>query len=207
MGRLLPREGKFFDYFNQHADLAAQAATELQALLGDLSQLELRSRAIEKNEKQADRITHETVQLLHQTFITPLDRDEIHSLITGMDDILDLMEDVATCIFLYDVKAVTPDAQKLGQICVACTLKVKEAVAQLESMKNADAILRICGDIDRLESEADFVFRSALAKLFREESDAKQILKLKEVYQLLESITDKCEDVANVIEGIVLENA
>jgi predicted phosphate transport protein (TIGR00153 family) len=207
MGRLLPREGKFFDFFNQHADLAAQAATELQALLGDLSQLELRSRAIEKNEKQADRITHETVQLLHQTFITPLDRDEIHSLITGMDDILDLMEDVATCIFLYDVKAVTPDAQKLGQICVACTVKVKEAVAKLESMKNADAILRICGDIDRLESEADFVFRSALAKLFREESDAKQILKLKEVYQLLESITDKCEDVANVIEGIVLENA
>jgi uncharacterized protein Yka (UPF0111/DUF47 family) len=144
---------------------------------------------------------------MHKTFITPLDRDEIHHLITGMDDILDLMEDVATCVFLYDVKVVTPDAQKLADICVACTLKVKEAVGMLESMKNADAILRICGDIDRLESEADFVFRSALAKLFREESDAKQILKLKEVYQLLESITDKAEDVANLIEGIVLENA
>ncbi|NDP42665.1 MAG: DUF47 domain-containing protein [Aromatoleum sp.] len=207
MGRLLPREGKFFDLFNQHATLAAQAAVELQELLADLSQLELRSRAIEKNEKQADRITHETIQLLHRTFITPLDRDEIHGLITGMDDILDLMEDVATCIFLYDVKAVTPEAQKLGQICVTCTIKVKDAVAKLESMDNADAILKICGDIDRLESEADYVFRSALARLFREESDAKQILKLKEVYQLLESITDKCEDVANVIEGIVLENA
>ena len=207
MSRLLPREGKFFDLFNQHADLAAQAATELQALLGDLSQFELRSRATERKEKQADRITHEKVQRLHRTFITPLDRDEIHGLITGMDDILDLMEDVATCIFLYDVNAVTPDAQKLGQICVACTGKVREAVAMLESMRNADAILKICGDIDRLESEADFVFRSALAKLFREESDAKQILKLKEVYQLLESITDKCEDVANVIEGVVLEHA
>jgi len=139
--------------------------------------------------------------------VTPLDRDEIHQLITGMDDILDLMEDVATCLFLYDVKAVTPDAQKLGEICVACTIKVKDAVAKLESMENADAILKICGEIDRLESEADFVFRSALAKLFREEPDVKQIIKLKEVYQLLESITDKCEDVANVIEGIVLENA
>ena len=170
-------------------------------------QLERRSRAIEKNEKLADQITHQTVQLLHKTFVTPLDRDEIHQLITGMDDILDLMEDVATCLFLYDVKAVTPDAQKLGEICVTCTAKVKDAVAKLVSMKNADAILKICGDIDRLESEADFVFRSALARLFREESDAKQILKLKEVYQLLESITDKCEDVANVIEGIVLENA
>jgi hypothetical protein len=207
MARLLPREGKFFELFNQHAALAAAAAVELQALLADLSDLERRSRTIEKHEKQADRITHETVQLLHKTFITPLDRDEIHQLITGMDDILDLMEDVATCLFLYDVKAVTADAQKLAEICVACTLKVQDAVAKLESMKNADAILRICGEIDRLESEADFVFRSAVAKLFREESDVKQVIKLKEVYQLLESITDKCEDVANVIEGIVLENA
>lgn len=204
---LLPREGKFFDFFNQHADLGAQAALELQALLGDLSQLDRRRRAIEKNEKLADQITHQTVQLLHRTFITPLDRDEIHHLVTGMDDILDLMEDVATCLFLYDVKAVTPDAQKLGEICVTCTVKVKEAVAKLESMDNADAILKICGDIDRLESEADFVFRSALAKLFREEPDVRQLIKLKEVYQLLESITDKCEDVANIIEGIVLENA
>ncbi len=204
---LLPREGKFFDLFNQHAGLAANAATELQALLADLTQIETRSRAIEKCEKHADRITHETVQLLHKTFVTPLDRDEIHRLITGMDDILDLMEDVATCLFLYDVRAVTPDAQKLAAICVACTNKVKDAVRMLESMDNAEAIMQICRDIDRLESEADFVFRSALAKLFREESDAKQILKLKEVYQLLESITDRAEDVANVIEGIVLENA
>src|SRR3954454_4713253 len=204
---LLPREGKFFDFFNQHADLAALAALELQALLTDMSQLERRSRAIQKNEKLADQITHQTVQLLHRTFVTPLDRDEIHQLITGMDDILDLMEDVATCLFLYDVKAVTPDAQKLGEICVTCTAKVKDAVAKLESMENADAILKICRDIDRLESEADFVFRSALAKLFREEPDVRQLIKLKEVYQLLESITDKCEDVANVIEGIVLENA
>jgi predicted phosphate transport protein (TIGR00153 family) len=207
MPRLLPREGKFFDFFNQHAALASAAAAELQALLSDLSQMELRARAIERNEKQADRITHDTVQLLHKTFITPLDRDEIHQLITGMDDILDLMEDVATCLNLYDVKSVTADAQKLAEICVVCTDKVREAVGLLESMKNADRILALCAEIDRLESDADFVFRSALAKLFREETDVRQIVKLKEVYQLLESVTDKCEDVANVIEGIVLENA
>jgi len=204
---LLPREGRFFDLFNSHAELAGRAAVELKALFADLGDLESRSRAIQRNEKEADRITHETVQLLHKTFITPLDRDEIHQLITGMDDILDLMEDVATCVFLYDVRTVTPDAQKLAEICVASTLKVKEAVGMLESMDHADAILGLCGDIDRLESEADFVFRSAVAKLFREEGDAKQILKLKEVYQLLELITDKAEEVANVIEGIVLENA
>jgi len=205
--RLLPREPKFFDYFNQHAALAAAAALELRELLADLTQLEARSRAIEKSEKLADQITHQTVQLLHRTFVTPLDRDEIHRLINGMDDILDLMEDVATSLFLYDVKALTPEARQLGDICVACTIKVRDAVGMLESMKNADAILRICTEIDRLESDADRVFRAGLAKLFREEADVREVIKMKEIYQLLESITDKCEDVANVIEGIVLENA
>ncbi|MDQ6620722.1 MAG: DUF47 family protein [Pseudomonadota bacterium] len=207
MARLLPREGKFFDFFNQHADLAALTALELQALLVDLSQLDPRSRAIERNEKKADQITHQTVQLLHRTFITPLDRDEIHQLITNMDDVLDLMEDIAQCLFLYDVRAVTVEAQKLAEICVSCTAKVKEAVACLPTMKEGDKILRICGEIDRLETEADHVFRAALAKLFREEADAREIIKLKEIYQLLEAVTDKCEDVANVIEGIVLENS
>ena len=206
MGRLLPREGRFFDFFNEHAGHAVLAAAELKALLADLSELEARRRNIERHEKQADQITHHTMQLLHQTFITPLDRDEIHQLITTMDDVLDLMEDIAQCLFLYDVRAVTPEAQRLADICVACTEKVRDAVAKLESMDNADAILKLCAEIDRLESDADYVMRSAMAKLFREEPDAKEIVKLKEIYQLLESVTDKCEDVANLIEGIVLEN-
>ncbi|HEX9274998.1 MAG TPA: DUF47 family protein [Casimicrobiaceae bacterium] len=206
MGRLLPREGRFFDFFNEHAGHAVQAAAELKALLADLSELEARRRNIERHEKQADQITHHTMQLLHQTFITPLDRDEIHQLITTMDDVLDLMEDIAQCLFLYDVRAVTPEAQRLAEICVACTEKVRDAVAKLESMDNADAILKLCAEIDRLEADADYVMRSAMAKLFREEPDAKEIIKQKEIYQLLESVTDKCEDIANLIEGIVLEN-
>jgi len=206
MVRLLPREGRFFDYFNEHAGHAVLAAVELKALLADLSDLEARRRNIERHEKQADQITHHTMQLLHQTFITPLDRDEIHQLITTMDDVLDLMEDIAQCLFLYDVRAVTPEAQRLADICVACTEKVRDAVAKLESMDNADAILKLCAEIDRLEADADYVMRSAMAKLFREEPDAKEIIKQKEIYQLLESVTDKCEDIANLIEGIVLEN-
>ncbi|MDQ2962572.1 MAG: DUF47 family protein [Pseudomonadota bacterium] len=204
--RLLPREGKFFDYFNEHAGHAVLAAVELKALLADLSGLEARRRNIERHEKQADQITHQAMQLLHQTFITPLDRDEIHQLITTMDDVLDLMEDIAQCLFLYDVRAVTPEAQRLAEICVACTEKMRDAVARLESMDNTDAILKLCAEIDRLETDADYVMRSAMAKLFREEPDAKEIIKQKEIYQLLESVTDKCEDVANLIEGIVLEN-
>ena len=204
--RLLPREGRFFDYFNEHAGHAVLAAAELKALLTDLSDLEVRRRNIERHEKQADQITHHTMQLLHQTFITPLDRDEIHQLITTMDDVLDLMEDIAQCLFLYDVRAVTPEAQRLAEICVACTERVRDAVARLESMDNTDAILKLCAEIDRLEADADYVMRSAMAKLFREEPDAKEIIKQKEIYQLLESVTDKCEDIANLIEGIVLEN-
>lgn len=207
MGRLLPREGKFFDYFNEHAGHAVLAAAELKALLADLSDLEARRRNIERHEKQADQITHHTMQLLHQTFITPLDRDEIHQLITTMDDTLDLMEDIAQLLFLYDVRAVTSEAQRLAEICVACIEKMRDAVARLESMDNTDAILKLCAEIDRLEADADYVMRSGMAKLFREEPDAKEIIKQKEIYQLLESVTDKCEDVANLIEGIVLENA
>ena len=141
MARLLRREGKFFDFFNEHADLAMLAAAELKALLDDIGELELRRRNIERYEKQADHITHQTIALLHKTFITPLDRDEIHQLITTMDDILDLMEDVAQCLFLYDVRAVTSEARRLADICVACIAKVKEAVAKLESMDDADAIV------------------------------------------------------------------
>ena len=204
--RLLPREGRFFDYFNEHAGHAVLAAAELKALLADLSDLEVRRRNIERHEKQADQITHHTMQLLHQTFITPLDRDEIHQLITTMDDVLDLIEDIAQCLFLYDVRAVTPEAQRLAEICVACTEKVRDAVARLESMDNTDAILKLCAEIDRLEADADYVMRSAMAKLFREEPDAKEIIRQKEIYQLLEAVTDKCEDIANLIEGIVLEN-
>ena len=114
MARLLRREGKFFDFFNEHADLAILAAAELKLLLEDIGDLELRRRNIERYEKQADHITHQTIALLHKTFITPLDRDEIHQLITGMDDILDLIEEIAQCLFLYDVRAVTGEARRLA---------------------------------------------------------------------------------------------
>ncbi len=204
---LLPREGRFFDAFNQHAALAVKAARELEGVFADLATLEARSSVIHQCEKQADKVTHDTVHLLHQTFITPFDRDQIHALITAMDDVLDLIEDVAECLFLYDVRRIGPEAAKLAAICVTCTSRVEQVVGMLSSMKNSARILAICGEIDRLESEADGVFRTALAKLFREEPDAREVIKQKEVFLLLEEITDRCEDVANLIEGIVLEAA
>ena len=205
--RLMPHEGRFFDYFSEHAALILEGAIELRAMLDNIGELEVRAHNIKTIESKADAVTHDTIQLLHQTFITPLDREEIHQLITRMDDILDLMEDVSHCVFLYDLRAVTDEARRLADICVACAEKVKSAVSMLDNMKNSEAITKVCGEIDRLETDADQVLRSGLAKLFHNEPDTRELIKMKEIYELLETVTDRCEDVANIIEGIVLENA
>jgi uncharacterized protein len=205
--RLMPQEGRFFDYFKELADLIVQASGELQLLMGTFDDVERRRFNIETLEKKGDKVTHATVELLHKTFITPLDRDDMHRLVTRMDDILDLIEDSAQSISMYDVRSVTPDAARLAEICVGCAERVKTAVELLPDMENARQIIEVCGDIDRLESEADHLMRTAMAKLFRDEPDVRQLIKLRTVYELLEQMTDRCEDVANIIEGIVVENA
>lgn len=204
-GRFLSTERRFFDLFNEHATIIVEGASALQSLMGNFDDLQHRAYAIESIEKRADKITQGTIELLRKTFITPLDRDDIHQLITTMDDILDLIEDVAQSIFLYDLTRITPDARKLTEICVACAGKVRSAVALLPNRESRSEIFALCEEIDRLESEADHVMRAAMAKLFREEQDVLQVIKLKEIYELLESVTDKCEAVANIIEGIVVE--
>jgi predicted phosphate transport protein (TIGR00153 family) len=205
--RLMPHEGRFFTYFTEHATLILQGAVELKAMMDNMGETESRAHNIKAVETRADTITYETIQLLHTTFITPIDRDEIHQLITRMDDILDLMEDVSQSVFLYDIRKIPDEAKRLADICVACTEKVKAAVDLLNNMGNAEKIMKICADIDRLETDADQVLRSAMAKLFRNEPDTRELIKLKEIYEHLEAVTDKCEDVANIIEGIVIENS
>lgn len=207
LGRLMPREGKFFDLFNAHGERILEGSKELAAMIGTFSELEAHARRIDDAERAADKITHECISLLHKTFITPFDREQIHSLITSMDDILDLIQDVAESIALYDLRSVTPEAKQLAEICQLSCDRVKATVALLTNVKSSGAILKLCEEIDRLESDADRVMRSAMSKLFREENDLKQVMKLRVIYDLLESITDRCEDVANIIEGIVLENS
>ncbi len=184
-----------------------QASRELAALVDKCDDLKRRAYNIESFEKRADKVARDAIALLHRTFITPLDREDIHHLITKMDDILDLIEDSAQLIYIYDIRSATTEEKKLADICVVCSEKVKAAVGLLSNMKNAAAIMKICEEIDRLESEADHVMRAAMAKLFRDEPDVRQVIKLRAVYQTLEAVTDVCEDVANIIEGIVLENS
>lgn len=206
-GRLMPREGRFFDLFNEHAEQIVLGSRELAAMIASGEDAERYAYNIESIEKRADKITQTTISLLHTTFITPIDRDDIHRLITKMDDILDLLEDAAQLIFIYDLRVVTDEEKKLVDICVKSGEKVQTAVKLLSNMKNASAIMTVCHDIDRLESEADHVMRAAMAKLFRDEPDVRQLIKLRAVYQTMEAVTDKCEDVANIIEGILLQNS
>jgi predicted phosphate transport protein (TIGR00153 family) len=207
LARLMPREGRFFDLFNAHAERIIEGSRELAAMIGTFSELEAHAQRIDGAERAADKITHECITLLHKSFITPFDRDQIHALITAMDDILDLIQDVAESVALYDLRTVTPEAKQLAEICQMSCERVRTAVSLLTNVKRADAILKCCEEIDRLESDADRVMRAALSKLFRDENDLKQVMKLRVIYDLLESITDRCEDVANVVEGIVLENS
>lgn len=206
-GRLMPREGRFFDLFNEHAEQLLQGAHELAALMSIGDDIERRAYNIESIEKRGDKIAHTAIELLHRTFITPLDRDDIHRLVSKMDDILDVIEDTSQSIYAYDVSSITPEARRLAELCVSCVEKVKIAVGMLSNMDNAKAIMIICEDIDRFESEADHVMRSAMARLFRDEPDVKQVMKMRSVYEMLETVTDRCEDVANVIQSIVLENS
>jgi predicted phosphate transport protein (TIGR00153 family) len=207
-GRLLPKEGRFFDLFNAHAAQVVRAAQELKALMEHYEDREQHARIIDDAEHAADRITAETIRLLHTSFITPLDRDHIHQLVNAMDDICDLIQDSSESLALYDVRSVTLEMARLADIALKCCERVRDVVGLLAIQDGKfEAILKTGEEIDRLESDADRVLRSAVSRLFREEQDVRELIKLKAIYELLEAITDRCLDVANLAEGISLENA
>lgn len=212
-GKLLPRDGNFFEMFDQHADRIVEAAHAFSKLVANYSDPALRQKynqEVDSAERAADRVTHDVNKAIHITFITPIDREQIHSLINTMDDIADLIQDSAETMALYDVRHMTEEITRLTDLSVKCCERVRDAVGMLAKIADpatAEAALKTCEEIDRLESDADRVMRSAMSKLFREEPDVREVIKLKAIYELLETITDKCEDVANVIEGIILENS
>ena len=212
-GKLLPREGNFFEMFDQHAERIVEAAQAFSLLVSNYGDLHLREKyhqAVDSAEGAADRVTHEVNRLLHKTFITPIDREQIHSLINTMDDVADLFQDSAEAMALYDIRAMTDEIARLTDLCLRCSERLRDAVKLLDKIADpavAEAALKTCEEIDRLEGDADRVLRSAMSKLFREETDVRELIKLKAIYELLETITDKCEDVANLIEGVILENS
>ena len=210
-GKLMPKEGKYFDHFNHHAALIVQGGqllTELiTALANQSGEVARLADEIDQVERQADKITHETLAQLHKSFITPFDRDEIHELISGMDDILDIIQDVAESVALYDIRQIPQEAVAMAEVTARCCNKIADVVKLLDSMQNGPHILTICHAIDDLESDADRLHRELMSKLFRDEPDVRQVIKLKEIYEILESVSDRYKDVSGTVEAIVLENS
>ena len=212
-GKLLPREGNFFVLFNEHAARIAEGARAFMSMISNYGDPVLRQRhadEVDAAERQADKITAEVNRLLHKTFITPIDRDQIHGLINAMDDVLDLLQDANDTMSLYDVREITTEVVRLGELAVRCCERVVHVVALLPKLgqpETSEAALKTCEEIDQLESDADRVMRAAMSRLFREQADVRELIKLKAIYEQLESITDRCEDVANLIEGVVLESS
>jgi uncharacterized protein len=212
-GKLLPKEGNFFGLFNEHGQRIVEGARAFHAMVENYNDTTLREQHaahVDSAERQADRITAEVNRLLHTTFITPIDREQIHGLINAMDDVLDLLQDSSESMSLYDVRTVTDEVVRLSDLAVKCCERVAHVVTLLPKLSEADVVssaLKTCEEIDKLESDADRVMRGAMSRLFREQPDVRELIKLKAIYEQLESITDRCEDVANLVEGIVLENS
>jgi uncharacterized protein Yka (UPF0111/DUF47 family) len=205
--KLMPKSDEFFDDFDAQADATVRGAKLLLALFEDFTDIERKVAAIKEVEHEGDNIAHRAFERLHRQFITPFDRAEIHRLLGRIDDVLDLTDATAERLLLYEVGPVPQAAKDLAKVLVPCCEKMREAVKLLRTIKHPKQILAACRDIKGMESEADALGRSAIAALFKSGADALSIMKWKEIYDLLETATDRCEDVANVIEGVVLEHA
>jgi uncharacterized protein len=211
--RPTPPENDFFTLFKEHASFVAEAAEAFLAMVDqydDTAARETLAQAVCKAENRADRVTAEVHRLLHKSKSPTVNRDQIHGLINALDDIADLLQDATETMTLYDIQTVTREVRQLAELGVRCCSRVVDAVellAKIDTEDVAEAVFKTCEEIDRLESDADRVMREAMSRLFREEPDVRELIKLKAIYEQLEEITDRCEDVANMIEGVVLERS
>ncbi|MGH7738514.1 MAG: DUF47 domain-containing protein [bacterium] len=204
---LFPKEYAFFDEFDRHATCCVEGSRILVEMLEHFADAPAKARRIKDVEHQADDITHHMAEVLHKTFITPIDRDQIHQLITLMDDVMDFIDGSARRMMLYGVKEAPSDLIEMAKVLYHAVLELQKAVKNLRNLKNAKVILAACIEINKLENDGDALRDSAIARLFKEETNAVQVIVWKEIYEDVEMAIDRCEDVANIIEGVVLENA
>jgi len=201
------QDGVFYEAFQRHADCLVEAARKLSAAFDDLEKAGELAEQIRELEHQGDKITHDTIARLHKTWITPLDSADIRRLITTLDDVLDLTEAVSERIVLFEIVTTQEDAQHLARVLVRSSEAVSKALHLLPTLKRSREILDLCIEINRLENEADRAHHAAVRRLFEEERDPIAIIKWKEILDFLEDATDRCEDVANVLEGVVVKHA
>lgn len=203
--RLLPRQDNFFDLFQRAADKLLLASTEFSNMLQNLENQQYYVDEIARHEEEADQIAHSNFELLHKTFITPFDRHDIHELTSTLDDIIDLINRIAQRFPFYHLTSIPEEAIKLSQLSAEATGHLKAAIYCLHSLKNSDVIFEECNEIDRVESKAHQVVLAGEKKLFMDEQDFKQFFKLKEIYGHTKLVINRCQDVANILKGIVLE--
>jgi predicted phosphate transport protein (TIGR00153 family) len=195
----------FYDAFERHAARIVEAGKLIAQIVREPERSVEIAKAVKEAENAGDRITHETIARLHKTWITPIDRADIHSLITALDDVLDLIEAVSERVALYEVRKLPEFVVKLADSLQLATEAVDKAIKLLPQVKQPKEMLDLCVEINRLENEADDAYRHGLATLFKGEYDAIEVMKWRDIIDNLESATDRCEDVANILEGIVLE--
>lgn len=203
MWRIMPREEKFYDMFNEAASNIQQAAKLLKQMLEGGSDFERYAREIKELEHIGDKLTHEIIKKLNQTFVTPFDREDIHDLCKTLDDVIDLIDSAANQVVTYQITEYGQEAIRLAQIIVEASDEIVKGISKLHQL---DKIYPHCIEINSLENEGDSVLRKGLAKLFKDDKDPIAIIKLKGFYQDLELATDRCEDVANVLEAIAVKN-
>jgi predicted phosphate transport protein (TIGR00153 family) len=205
--RLIPKEFGFFDMLNSMCALITDAAKVFETLVQEESKREALTNRLKELEHQADAITHTTIEMLHKAFITPLDRDDIFELIKALDNIMDILHACGQRIYLYKIGAPTPELQKLADTAVRGAGFVKIAVEGLRNLKHIEDTRKACVAINQAENEADHILRAALAQLLNEEPDMRRVIKLKEIFEFMESVTDRCEEVASLVEGILMDYA
>ena len=202
--QLIPRDGKFYDLFNQQAENIYQAAQELVDLFRDFKDIEKRVAEIKVAEHRGDQLTRSVMTKLNQTFITPFDREDIHALSSALDDVMDLVDAAASRINIYKIKSVTPGALQLADVILRGAEILVKAISELKKPQN---ILKYCEQLNQIEEESDRIKGECIAKLFEDSTLPTEIIKWKEIYEVLEAATDKCEDVSDVLAAVALKSA
>ena len=204
---LLPRETCFFDYFEAHAAKTVEGCGLFLDLARGVADAATLFPRIKEIESACDKVTHDTIASLHRVFITPLDRSDIHRLISKMDDVMDFVEAAARSMDVYGIRQPTAELAQMANTLLSSAMRVHEAVSGLRDLKKPNTILAKCVEINRLENESDGQLADAIARLLESTKDPITVIKWKEVYEFVEMATDSCEDVANVIEGVVMEGS
>lgn len=206
MFKLIPQEMKFFDMFVKSAENLLRGAKLLKEISNNFDTLAEDAAKLERLEHDSDQITHEIMEKLNKTFVTPLDREDIHELTVALDDVMDFIEAATERMVLYKLKTPTPEIQEIADVILRQAEEINYVMPKLKELKHAQ-IMEHCIEINRLENEGDRILREAVAKLFNEKTDALEVIKWRDIYEYLETATDKCEDIAVIIEGICLKHA